>query len=63
MEATNNVVMLDSRCDPRIDALTTAIEAVINERAVGKLPVVTVVGALELVKAQMLARLIADIEG
>jgi hypothetical protein len=57
MKESGNVVPLDPYCDPRIDSLTAALETVIDERSVGKLPFVTVIGALELVKQRILLRM------
>jgi hypothetical protein len=55
-EQASNVVPLDPHCDPRIDTLTDAIESLINERAIG-MPVATVIGALEIVKALLIMRM------
>lgn len=56
-DPASNVVPLDPHCDPRIDTLTDAIMDVINERASGRLPLATVIGALEIVKATLLVRM------
>lgn len=53
-EPASNVVPLDPHCDPRIDTLTDAIMEVISERAAGKMSVASVIGALEIVKAQLI---------
>jgi hypothetical protein len=55
-DPASNVVPLDPHCDPRIDTLTDAIERLINERAIG-MSVASVIGALEIVKAQLIMRM------
>jgi len=60
--AAYNVIPLDPHCDPRIDAFTKAIEAIVVERAVGKFPIVTVVGALQAVQWKLLANMYDDDE-
>lgn len=60
MSEAGSIVPLDPYCDPRIDTLTNALESVIDERAAGKLPFATVIGALELVKHRLITRMIDE---
>jgi hypothetical protein len=59
-ETSSNVFPLDPDCDPRIDTLVDAIEALIRERAANTLPVASVIGSLEIVKMRFLRDLDID---
>lgn len=50
----SKVERLFEKKDPRVASLMNALEEVINERAAGIMPVATVIGVLEFLKADLI---------